>query len=268
VAFFPALLYWPSSVGKESLILMGLGVAVAGFIGRQGRINWLLLAIGMFFVFAIRPQVAAVLGMSMVVAQWIALGERWSFGRVVQGMVIVSVGLAGVAYSLSVAGVETLDSGGLQEYMEDDAARRVGGGSSIEAVPLAVAGIPLALVNILARPFLWEADSALIMLAALEVAFVWFLILRRRKNVIGALRRITSDRFIALAIIFIAVYAVAIGLLVTNLGIIARQRILLWPFIFMLIEVAGRPAEAAVTAPSPGAEARPRRPALAAALRR
>lgn len=46
---------------------------------------------------------------------------------------------------------------------------------------------------------------------------------------------IRRDRLIAFCFIFIALFSVGAGLALVNIGLIARQRIILYPFMFMII---------------------------------
>jgi hypothetical protein len=233
---FPSMWYWPSSLGKEVIILMGLGVAVAGFVGQKGRINWLLLGLGTFFVFAIRPQVAAVVILSFVLAYWLSLGSRWTMQKAMQGLLIVGVGLGGIYVSMDYIGVEGFDVEGVQSYMEETSDSAAEGGSRVENVPVAVHGIPMALVNILVRPFIWEAHNLMALLSAVEILGFWGIVWYRRRNFINALRKWRSHPMLRVAVPFILVYSITLGMLVANLGIIARQRIFLFPFLFLLLE--------------------------------
>ncbi|MGH7508100.1 MAG: hypothetical protein ACREMZ_01350 [Gemmatimonadales bacterium] len=238
---FPSLWYWPSSVGKESITMMGLGLAVAGFIGRGSRMNWGLLSVGLLLVFAIRPQVAAVVLLSMIVAQWLSFRTPWTVGRVVQGVLILGLGLAGIWYSMRTIGVGGYDVEGVQSYIADDPARRLGGGSGIEAVTIDWNGVALAMVNTLLRPFPFEATNGPMIVASLEICAFWVIAWVRRRRLIASLRYWRSDRFLRLALTFVLIYSVALGMMLTNLGIIARQRIFLFPFLFLLLEAAPKP---------------------------
>jgi hypothetical protein len=233
---FPSLWYWPSSVGKDAIVLMGLGLAVAGFVGRRGRIEWFLMALGVFLVFAIRPQVAAVVILSLVLAHWLSLGNEWTPRKVVQGLAILACGLAGIRLSMAYIGVGGFDVEGVQGYMEHTSARAAEGDSAIDNVEVGLIGVPLALVNILTRPFLWEAHNPMALLSALEIAALWGIVWYRRRNFMTALRSWRSDRLLQVAVPFILIYAVTLGMLIVNLGIIARQRIFLFPFLFLLLE--------------------------------
>jgi hypothetical protein len=247
---FPALWYWPSSIGKEAIVLMGLGLAIAGYVGRNGRINWILLFGGMFFVFAIRPQVAAVVIFSLVIAHWLSLMQgRWTLGRVVQGAVLFGAGMAGIWLAMQKIGVGGFDVEGVQGYMEDKTGRGAGGGSAIDEVGVGLGGVPLALVNILVRPFLWEARSLMVLITSLEITLFWVIAWYRRDALLRSLRYWHTDRLLRVAIPFIVVYSLTLGMVIANLGIITRQRIFLFPFLFLLLEAAPRGARRAPAAP-------------------
>jgi hypothetical protein len=233
---FPSLWFWPSSVGKDAIVLMGLGLAVAGFIGRKERINWTLLVIGTFLVFAVRPQVAAIAVLSFIVAHWLSPAKGWTFGKALQGVLILGVGLGGIWLSMQQIGVQGFDTEGVQSYLEEMSRRSAGGGSEIEAVGIGLKAVPFSFVNILGRPFLWEAQNPLMLLSALEILGCWAIVWYRRHNFVAALRAWRSQRFARLAVPFVLVYTIALGLAVANLGIIARQRIFVFPFLFLLLE--------------------------------
>ena len=115
----------------------------------------------------------------------------------------------------------------------------------------------MAVVNVLFRPFPWEADNAMMLLSSAEIAGLWLLLWWRRRNVMAALRQWHSSRFVALTLAFIMFYTVALGMMLSNLAIIARQRIFLFPFLFLLMEAV--PAAARVRAARAAGRAVPAR---------
>jgi hypothetical protein len=232
----PSLWFWPASVGKESLMLLGIGLATLGFIGKFGRIRLLPFLAGVALLLSVRPQVAAVLVVCAALAQWITLRGGWSFGRVLQGVIILGIGLTIVAYSGREVGIESFDVEGLQQYVTADPSRRVGGGSSIEAVSVGWSTAPLAAINVFLRPFPWEVDNVMMLLSSAEMAALWVLLWWRRRNVVAAMRSWRSSRLVAFALAFTVVYAVALGVMMSNLAIIARQRIFIFPFLILLLE--------------------------------
>jgi hypothetical protein len=244
ILLFPSLLYWPSSVGKEAIILMGLGLATMGFIGKRGRINWGVLLIGIFFVYAVRAEVAAVTVMSFAISHWLSFSGRWTAARAGQAMVIAVASVVGLTFFLRSAGVEALDADGLTQYVESSTGRDLQGGSAIEAVDVSVWGLPVALVNTTLRPFPWEAGSSLAFLSGIEIWALWGILWLRRRNVLRALREWRSNPLLRIALPFIILYSVALGMMLANLGVIARQRVFIFPFLFLLAEALPHAARA------------------------
>jgi hypothetical protein len=248
---FPSLWFWPSAIGKEALILCGLGIATWGYAGRRGRIHWLLLGAGLALVFAVRVQVAAVFVMGMLLAQWLAFEGRWTLGRAVQGLLILTVGLGTLNLAADQLGMEDLNVGTVGTFVEENSGRgaadteATGTGSAIGEVASGIAGVPVALVNIMARPFLWEARNRWQLLSALEIFSLWVIVWFRRRNLLLALRHWRGDRLLRLALSFVLLYSILLGMVLANLGLIARQRIFLFPFLFLVIEAAPRAAAAA-----------------------
>lgn len=245
VFLFPSLWYWPSSVGKEAFLMLGFGMAALGYAGDRGRVRWLPLATGALIVLATRPELAVILLVAFVLAQWITNPGRWSAGRVLQAAVIVCVGSVGIFYTTKMVGIASLNVDEVQTFVGTSSSRTLGGGSAIESVSLSPLGLPQALVNVLMRPFPWDSKSPLVLASSAEIVLLWVIIFFRRKRVAEAFRQLRTHRLLTLAVTFIPLYALALGFFVNNLGVIARQRVFLLPFLFAIIESQRRVAAAA-----------------------
>jgi len=262
VWLFPALWFWPSSIGKEAIVLLGLGMLMAGYVGRNGMVSWVPLVVGGFLVFGIRPQVAAVAAVSIMIAHWLSLvSERWTLRNTMQAVALGGVGILTLYYSTSMLGFESFDMEGVQTFVENDGARELQGGSAIEAVDVGILGIPFALINILLRPFIWESTSLLILVSCFEIMALWFIVYKRRKTFFNALRFWRHDRLLRVAVPFILIYSISLGMILANIGILARQRIFIFPFIFILLEAIPRRSRAANQRTMPRQRPRPHLPA-------
>jgi hypothetical protein len=234
----PSLWFWPSTVGKEAPILAGIGLAVMGFVPRRGGWrNWPLLALGTALVYAVRPQVAAVLVFALLVGEWLsAIGRGFTPSRMAQAALLAVVGVLVIRAGLSQAGAGGLDLDDIQNYIESSKGRRAGGGSRIEAVEFGAAGAGMGMVTVLFRPLLVEASNPMMAVSGLEVTVFWVIAWRRRRRIAAALRNWRSDPLVQVAVPFILLYATTLGMTISNLGVIARQRIFLFPFLFVLLE--------------------------------
>lgn len=233
---FPSLWFWPSSIGKEALVLMGLGIAVMGFVGRGRHISWPPFIVGLALMFAVRPQVMAVFLVAVIVTQWLSFEGRWTGAKLVQAIFLLVIGLVGISYAMRSVGIEDFDVEGVQEYVEEGKAREITRGTSVEAPSPGLKGIPMAVLNVLIRPLPWEVSNPLVLLSSLEVISLWAIIYMRRRNLAHSLRYWRSDRLLRLALAFVLIYSAALGMMLVNVGIIARQRIFLFPFLFLLLE--------------------------------
>ena len=133
------------------------------------------------------------------------------------------------------------------------------GGSAVSAVEVGPAGIPFALMNTLFRPFLWEAHNVASLFSALELTFMWGLLWFRRREFRAVLKVWRQHRVLRFALVFVLLYVIALGMSVTNLGLMARQRTLIFPLFFLLFEAGtmftpqrrvGRSRSAAVSRPA------------------
>lgn len=236
---WPSLWFWPSSLGKEAVILLGIGLACLGYTGPNGKaVNWPLLLAGIGLTFCVRPHVALVLALATMVAHWLGTWGRLSLRRVAEAL--VAIALTGVAFVGMRAqfGLEHADFEGMREFVEYRSEQTLTGGSNIGSVPLGFQGVPLAFVNVWMRPFLWEAHNATAAFAALEIAAFWLLVLHRRRAVWWSLRNWRSHRVLRFSLPFLVLYTLMIGIAFGNLGIIARQRAPIFPFMLMLLAAA------------------------------
>ncbi len=237
VLLFPSLWYWPSSVGKESLLLLGLGLATMGFLGSRGRVHWLPFLVGGAILYLVRYQLLAVFLFSAMIAHWLGRGERWTGAKTMQAIGVAALSLVMIMVVLRGSNVGVFDLEGIQEYVEAGSSRELGGGSSIDAPAASLTGVPSALVNVLFRPWPWEASNGPMMFASAEITLLWlFVWFRFRRRFMGSLRGWRSSRILCLACAFVFLYALSLGMFVGNLGVLARQRIFLFPFLFLFLE--------------------------------
>jgi len=229
---FPSLWFWPSALGKDAVVLFGVGLSVLGFVGKNGRVSWMPLVIGIASVFVIRPQVAAVLVLALSFGQVVgSAGERSGTG-IVRGVVLAFMAVAVVAMASGALGFELFDVDATADYVESRASATAVDRGAIEE---AGSGAPIwmAPITTLFRPFLWEANGVTGLMASIEIYFMWIYILYRHRRFAAFWLRCRNYRLFWMGFSFVALYSVALGLSVGNLGILARQRVHIMPFILL-----------------------------------
>jgi hypothetical protein len=235
VLYWPSLCFWPSTIGKEALILLALGLVVTGWHGNGRSLTVPPLVGGLGLALLIRPHIAMLLSVAIAAAEWLGPVARWSAKRLIRaGILVVLAGLA-VTASLDRLGVET-DIDAVADFAEDRAGRTRTGGSQIEVTggPTAV---PMAFVNVLMRPFLWEARNPVMLLSAIELLAMWAMAWPRRQVWIEMMARWRESRLLLFAVPAALMLILFYGAFVSNLGILARQRVVVFPLLFMFLEV-------------------------------
>ena len=252
---WPSLWFWPSSVGKEAVTLLAIGLATLGYAGRGERIYWISFAAGVGLAFAVRPHVAVVLAFAAIIGHWLGrrtYAEKWRIGEVMLLFVLFIFALRGMTEFFGQDIRFELDSptvAGFSEFVGFWNRQTITGGSSIGAVPAGLVGVPVALLNIWVRPFPWEVHNVTALMSAVEIVLLWWLIWRYRSEVKTALRHWRENRLIRFALPLLVLYTLMIGLTFGNLGIIARQRTPVFPFVLLLITCVPRQGRTASTEP-------------------
>ena len=143
VFFTPNIVYWPSSIGKEAVMFLGLGIAAYGIsrlLTEGSAKSLMIIAAGMFISGLIRPHVTAMQAAAAVGALMFAKGgvgiARMPGKRLVL-VGIAGIGLAGVLLTAASSFGITLEDGGDVEGQVDQLVTNVEaqtdkGGSSVE----------------------------------------------------------------------------------------------------------------------------------------
>jgi len=247
VFFFPSMLFWPSSIGKDAWIIFSLGIAAFGvarlLTGSHLR-GFIGLIIGLLLVTVLRPHIAAMIAVGLAVAllvrrlpderrrrnvlTYIALGAL---------VLVTAAGFLLKANSfLKANGVDT--SKGVSAALRTEVGRTAIGAHSdfSGSAVVSPSRIPLAFVTVLFRPFPNEASNAQLALASLEGMFLLGLVLTRLKRIVAAIRSSRRQPYVMVAIVFTCLFVIAFSSF-ANFGLLVRERTQLLPLLFILLSM-------------------------------
>jgi len=238
IFFLPSILFWPSSLGKDAWVFFGSGFVAYGLVKlmRQSRLSGLMVAIlGVLLVGLIRPHVSLAIIFAAVVAfalQGLRSPKQVLGGVAVTGLAIFLLQTTNEYFYLK--GLSDFSWAGVQEFYIYNQQQTFQGGSRF--TPIAVftlLGPVYALVTVLFRPFPWEAGNAQSFAVAVEGIFLLGLAWYNRQTLLGRIKTITRDPWIAFLVVYSIVMIISLTT-IANFGILARQRVMFLPFIWML----------------------------------
>jgi hypothetical protein len=241
--FAPSLLFWPSSLGKEALMQVGVGaMAWATSLTLRGRLLHAvpLIAGGGWLLWVVRPHLLALVAVAGAVPYFVGRVGREGKGSLSSrpvGMALLGVALVfTVTSGAKYMGLQDLSIDSLEQELNEETERTAQGGSSYEhsGNSLSPLSLPKGAVTVLLRPFPWETTSGFQMLAALEAVGLMVFIARRFGSVALGFRRWRTEPFVLHCLTLLVLYSMTFSSF-ANFGLLNRQRSLVLPALYVLI---------------------------------
>jgi hypothetical protein len=187
--------------------------------------------------FAIRPHVAALEAISIVIFDTLSIQRR-------RGVVVLRLAVSAIVAAWVVVqgaaqlGVDATEFETVTEEIQYRSNNTDRGGSTLGTRVVGVAALPVGIFNVLFRPLPFEANGLTMLIAAVEVLVLWGAMWRARRTVVQVVRRWRSIPFLVLGAGFGTMWASLIGVTFVNMGILARQRTLMMPFLVGVLALA------------------------------
>ncbi|WP_053084073.1 hypothetical protein [Nostocoides australiense] len=238
----PSMLYWPSGIGKESWLLLWLGVTACGaarFFQRPGQ-GIPLLLLGAAGTMVVRPHIAFLLFGSMLVAQILKPGRRDSdgaFGKVLGLIVLVPLVWLMLTRSATFLGLDDLTSQALSAEFRTRSELATQGGSEFDPTPVtSPLDLPWAIVSVVLRPFPWEAGNPQALIQAAEGVFLILLAVRSSAGIRRGFSMVRTNAYVAFTAAYTLGFVWAFSG-IGNFGILSRQRVLLLPIVMVWLSL-------------------------------
>ncbi len=250
----PTLLYWGSSIGKEAVVglflgMIALGVAIAFSDDRNRQTGIIIAAAGTVGTAMVRPHFAAVwvgaAGIAFAVRLIRNMASRDHHGSKFGAMLML--GLAGIGFvAVSMLTLNYLDPN--QAEIDDEAAvtdriseifnrtedRTTTGSSTFDVVSTATPlHYPYAAFRTLTRPLIIESGSLTELLPASEMTVLLLLALVSWRRFASLPRLLFTNPYVVFAVVCVFTFGVAFTN-IGNLGILVRQRSLIFPLMLLM----------------------------------
>lgn len=245
--FLPSMVFWPSAIGKEALMLLAIGLFIYGaarlFVGSGTGL--IALAAGCALSAMVRPHITLMLVAALVLATVLVRSSAASRHNPLGKMLRIALAGTLLVWAAVAAGsfleLDQLDSGSVGAALKSTSDQTYTGGSAFSnASP---ANLPLAVITVLYRPLPFEVGNLQAAIASFEGMLLLALTIRWRQSVLAAIKGARSSPLLAIALAYIVVFVSAYTGF-NNFGLLARQRVQVYPFLILILCVVGQPPRA------------------------
>jgi hypothetical protein len=245
--FVPSLLFWPSGIGKEAWMMFGLGIATYGVAKILTLNAWrglIPIGVGLWCTGIVRPHIAGLVGVSLAAAVITRKSKKelreltpiLKGGSIIAVTIFAAVLVVRTDRFLQDSGIDT--SGGVSSTLTDVEGRTGEGGSEFAPSILdSPVRAPVAVVTVLFRPFFFETHNLQSFLAAMEgTALLVLCLLRMRWMWAAVLRSVRRQPYVVFCLVYTGLFIVAYSSF-ANFGLLARQRVQLYPLFLVLFSI-------------------------------
>jgi hypothetical protein len=250
IFLLPSLFFWPSAAGKEAVMMLALGAMALG-AARLLRGEWqgtIPAVAGSLLGAAVRPhEVALVYGSFGVALLTRPVMNRSLVTPIRIGITLLIVVVGGGTLAWFTArflGITSFSGEAIARAVNDAAAATQGEGegfgSSHDTWRANPIFYPVDVYIVLFRPLPFEVASPTQAIAALEnltiialIAFCW-------RSIAGTGRQLRRSPFVLMCAVYSATFLYLFSAL-GNEGLLARERTLLFPFLFVLFALPAWP---------------------------
>jgi hypothetical protein len=229
--FLPNMHFWTASLGKGAPIFLGLMLFAYGIKKTKSRL--LILIIGSLLIYHIRPHVFMFVAVGTVLG-YMSGKEKISFWKktliyvsLIGGLILVQDTILGVA---GLDGSEDIVEE-FEDFSEDRSYElgKSGSGVSMSSYPL-----PLKLFTFWFRPLFFDAPGILGLITSVENLLYLLLFLKIfKKDFIKFI--IKSNIIVKMSFVVFLLSSFAMTFVMSNLGIIMRQKSMVMYFAFFVI---------------------------------
>lgn len=230
VLLFPAVWFWTSAIGKDAFVFLGVGIICAGF--KPDRLNYLKFIIGIAIVYAFRPPVAymTLLALSALFIFNFKDPFLLKLVKTVVGVYLVVVLFDFLSEEWK---IESFDNETISALQEGTLGYNDYGRGALEEKSGGIESIPRGIVDVMMRPFIWETRDITTFLASLEISFMLIILFLKRRSLTLFIKSMVSIRLSTFVGAFVIIYVISAGLFENNIGLIARHRSIIFPFLFL-----------------------------------
>lgn len=247
IFFLPSMLYWPSSIGKDAIMLGTIGLFCLGacrlLIADRPVRGLVWMGLATWLMSLVRPHLLVILVVALagglLTRRTDLIHRRWQTTMRVVGVVLLIVSLPmAMSRVTEMFGDDSSGNVSVSSVFDQTREQTEIGGSAFDTQPVrSPLDFPLAALSVTFRPFPFEATSLPALISALEgMVLLALTVLSARWvwRVVPAAARHPYAGFCAGYVVGFVIAFSNIG----NAGILARQRTQMFPVLMVLVAAA------------------------------
>jgi len=227
--FLPSVNFWTSAIGKDAPLFFGVSLCVFAMLNLRKRFLHFCIALGVMVLFRAHIALMAVMALGLATLFEGGIGRGRKFGL----LALASVGfflLIGPVKSTIT--VDVTDISSVSDFLQtrNNIYATVGGSTA-----MGNASFELRLISLLFRPFFFDAQGFLGVVASIEnlgVVLAFIYMFARWRDLLLLVRRVFFVRFVLFYAVILLFGLVAVYY---NVGLGLRERVMAYPMIFSLL---------------------------------
>jgi hypothetical protein len=229
---FPSSVLWTAAIGKDAVIAFSLALAFYGCarLARNAGVRGvMLIGAGLVGVLLIRPHIALMMIVAIVTAYGFGRARGGITGALVKFValpIIVLFSYYTLFQTQEFLGANDLGVGAKRFEMVQ---RNTSIGNSVVATGFVYAPV------LFFRPLPWEISSPSLAVTGAEGILLLVFVFLRRSSLIVSIKEHWRSPVVLAILLFVAGFCIVFSGTIGNLGILARQRVMVLPPFFILL---------------------------------
>jgi len=234
--FMPSLAYFTCAIGKDSLVILGLGLVISSF--HLIRHRWGRVVLGGIIVLWVRPHIYMVLALAAIITLFLRPNKTVKELGAKISICIVLIALVLSTYStiLNYVGLKAEELS--VEYIEKQIEFRGTVNEGNSAIAVTNYSIPVKLITYLVRPLFFDAKNPLMFIVSFENLVILYLLTYLLRPKILKKIKSRNDIYTRFNLIYFWIGLTLLAIPTGNLGIAVRQKTMVLPSILIVILIA------------------------------
>lgn len=227
--FIPSMSFWSSALGKDAIVFFAVCLFLYSIVRSEKII--LFVPISFFFMFMIRPHVAAVMVLSYFIYLLLISKIHIFLKSIFLAIIFLTMYLS-LGFIKSYVGLDEVSLTGVGDYVDYRQSVNQSGGSSFD---LSSMSYPMQMFTYIFRPLPFDAHNSLALFTSFENIIILFLFIYIIFKIKFNFKYFFDNKNFWLLVYFILSWSI-LAVTTANLGIATRQKWMFMPvFIYLIV---------------------------------